>query len=225
RSHFTCHARNFRGERIQLIDHRVDGVLEFENLALHIDRDLLGEVALSNGSRYFGDVAYLAGEVTGHEVHIVGQVFPGSGYTHHLRLTSETSLSSYFTRHARHFRSEGTELIHHGVDSVLEFEDLALHVYCDLLRQIAVGHRRSNFRDVAHLTGEVAGHEVHAIGKVFPGTGHAAHIRLTAEFPFCSHFAGHARNFRGEAVKLIHHGVDGVLKFENLASDVDCDLL
>jgi hypothetical protein len=29
------------GERVELVDHRVDGVLELEDLALHVDRDLL----------------------------------------------------------------------------------------------------------------------------------------------------------------------------------------
>ena len=36
---FARHARYFGGECIELIDHRVDGVLEFENFAFHVDRD------------------------------------------------------------------------------------------------------------------------------------------------------------------------------------------
>jgi hypothetical protein len=34
-------ARHFRGEGAQLIDHRVDGFLELEDLAAHVDGDLL----------------------------------------------------------------------------------------------------------------------------------------------------------------------------------------
>src|SRR5258705_9298789 len=34
------HAGHFAGERIQLVDHGVDGVLEFEDFALHVHRDL-----------------------------------------------------------------------------------------------------------------------------------------------------------------------------------------
>src|SRR6266403_300769 len=45
-TYFTRHARNFRCKRIQLVDHRVDGVFEFENFTLHVDGDFLGEVAV-----------------------------------------------------------------------------------------------------------------------------------------------------------------------------------
>ena len=38
---FAGHARHFRGERAELIDHRVDGVLQFEDFAFHVDGDLL----------------------------------------------------------------------------------------------------------------------------------------------------------------------------------------
>ena len=41
------HPRHFRGERGELVHHRVDGVLQLEDLALHVDRDLLGQVAAS----------------------------------------------------------------------------------------------------------------------------------------------------------------------------------
>src|ERR1700733_3124715 len=47
---------------------------------------------------------------------------------------------------------------------------------------------------------------------------------LPAEAPFGADLAGHARHFAGEAVQLIHHGVDGVLQLENFALHVDCDL-
>src|SRR5260370_168555 len=50
--------------------------------------------------------------------------------------------------------------------------------------------------DVADLVGEVGGHEVDVIGKIFPGTGHALHLRLTAEFSFSTDFARHARHLR-----------------------------
>jgi hypothetical protein len=39
------HAGHFAGEAIQLVDHRVDGLLELQDLAAHVDGDLLGKVA------------------------------------------------------------------------------------------------------------------------------------------------------------------------------------
>src|SRR4030095_2172245 len=49
-------------------------------------------------------------------------------------------------------------------------------------------------------------------------------LRLPAEFSFGADFAGHARDFAGEGVELVHHGVDGVFELENFAFHVDGDL-
>ena len=44
-------AGDFGRERRELIDHRVDGVLQLEDLALDVDRDLLGEIAARDRGR------------------------------------------------------------------------------------------------------------------------------------------------------------------------------
>src|SRR6202035_4501671 len=61
-------ARDLAGERVELVDHRVDGALELEHLALDVDGDLLGEIALGDGGGDLGDVADLRGQVAGHRV-------------------------------------------------------------------------------------------------------------------------------------------------------------
>ena len=190
------HARHFGGERAELIHHRVDGVLELEDLALHVDGDLLRQVAVGDGLGHVGDVADLAGEVAGHEVHVVGEVLPRAGDAGHVGLAAELAFGADFARHARHFGGERAELIDHRVDGVLQLEDLALHVDGDLLRQVAVGHGRGHVGDVAHLAGEVAGHEVHVVGQVLPRAGDALHVGLAAELAFGADLAGHARHFR-----------------------------
>src|SRR5271166_5203122 len=50
---------HFGGEGVQLIDHRVDGVLKLEDLALHVDGDLAGEISARDRRRHLGDVAHL----------------------------------------------------------------------------------------------------------------------------------------------------------------------
>ena len=60
---FARDARHFRGEGAQLVDHRVDGVLQLEDLAFHVDRDLARQVAAGDRGRDFGDVAHLGGEI------------------------------------------------------------------------------------------------------------------------------------------------------------------
>ena len=57
------HARDLGGERAELLDHRVDGFLELQDLAADVDRDLAREVAVGDGDGHLGDVAHLAGQV------------------------------------------------------------------------------------------------------------------------------------------------------------------
>ena len=155
----------------------------------------LDKVAVGDGRRHFGDVAHLSGQVAGHEVHIVGEILPRTGDAFHIGLAAEFSFGSHFARHARHFRGKRTELIHHGVDGVLQFENFASHIHRNFLGQVAVGDGRGHFGDVAHLSGQVAGHEVHVVGEILPGARHTLHVRLPAELSFRTDFARHARHF------------------------------
>ena len=60
---FARDARHFGREAVELVDHRVDGFLQLENFAFHVDRDLARQVAARDGRRHLGDVAHLTGEV------------------------------------------------------------------------------------------------------------------------------------------------------------------
>src|SRR5205085_1906299 len=104
RPDFARDARDFGGERVQLVDHGVDGVLQLEHVGLHVHRDLLGQVTARHGRRHFGDVAHLRREVAGHEVHGVGQVLPRTRAARHLRLAP--SLPSVPTSRATRVTSE-----------------------------------------------------------------------------------------------------------------------
>ena len=125
---------------------------------LHVDGDLLGQVAVGDGGGDLGDVAHLAGQVAGHRVDVVGQVLPGAGDALHLGLAAQLALGADLAGHAGHLGGEGVELVDHRVDGVLQLEDLALDVDGDLLGQVAVGDRGRDLGDVAHLAGQVAGH-------------------------------------------------------------------
>ena len=188
-------AGDFGREGVELIDHGVDRVLEREDLALHVDRDLLRQVALGDRGRHIGDVAHLTGQVFGHQIDVVGQVLPGPGDSAHLRLTAELAFGADLARDAGDLAGEGVELVDHGVDGVLQFEDFALHVDGDLLGEVARRHRGRHLGDVADLAREVRGHRVDVVGQVLPGAADARHLRLAAELPFGADFAGHARHF------------------------------
>ncbi len=214
---FARHAGHFRGERVELIDHRVDGVLEFEDFAAHVDGDFARKVAVGDGGGDFGDVADLGSEVAGHGVDRVGQIFPDAGDAFHFRLAAQFAFGTDFARHAGDFRCERSELIDHGVDGVLELENFALHIHGDLAGKIAVGHGCGDLGDVADLGGQIAGHGVDGIGEILPDAGDAFHLGLAAQFALGSDFARHARNFRSERVQLRDHGVHHARGVQELA--------
>ena len=217
-------ARHLRGERIELVHHGVDGVLELEDLAAHVDGDLARKIAARHGGGHFGDVADLRGQVRRHRVHAVGQVLPGAGDAGHVGLAAEAPFGADLAGDARHLAGEGVELIDHRIDGLLELQHLAAHVHRDLLRQVAAGNRGGDVGDVADLPGEVRRHEVDVVGEILPGAGDARHLRLAAELAFGADLARDARHLAGEGVELVHHGVDGVLELENFAAHLDGDL-
>ena len=219
------HAGDLGGEGVELVHHRVDRVLQLQDLAPDVHRDLLRQVAVRHRRRDLGDVTHLRRQVAAHRVHVVGEVLPHSRHTRHLRLTAQLAFGAHLARHAGHLRGERVELVHHRVDGVLELQDLPLHVHGDLLVELAAGHGRRHFGDVADLGRQVARHRVHVVGQVLPGPADAADLRLTTQLAFGAHLAGHAGHLGGEGVELVHHGVDGVLELEDLALHVHGDLL
>src|SRR5690606_23916977 len=156
------------------------------------------EVAAGHGGGHFRDVADLACEVGGHGVHVVREVLPCARYARHVGLPAQVAFGAYFLGHAGHFGSEGGELIHHGIDSVLELRDLALPAHRDLPGEVAIGHGGGDLCDVADLAGEVGGHGVHIVREVLPRAGNPFHIGLPAELALGAHLARHPRDLRGE---------------------------
>ncbi len=110
-AHFASHAGHFGGEGVELVHHGVDGVFQFENFAFNGHGDFLGKVALGDGGCHFGDVSDLAGEVAGHRVHGIGEIFPCTGDTFHVGLSAEFTFGADFAGHAGHFGGEGAELV------------------------------------------------------------------------------------------------------------------
>src|SRR5262249_39188532 len=144
--------------------HRVDDVLDLKDLAADVHGDLLRQVAGGDGRGHLGNVPQLHRQVTRHRVDAVGEVLPGAGHALDVGLAAQLALGAHLPGHAGDLGGEGAELVHHGVDRVLQLQDLALDVHGDLLGQVAVGHRLGDVGDVPHLAGQVAGHEVDAVG-------------------------------------------------------------
>ena len=183
------------------------------------------EVALGHGGRHLGDGAHLGRQVRRELVHVVGQVAPQAGGARHPGLTAELALDAHLAGDVGDLVGEGRERVDHVVDGVGQGGDLALGVDRELALQVALRDRGDDVGDAAHLTGQVGGHHVHVVGQVLPGPADAAHLRLAAELALDADLAGDAGHFRGEGVELVHHRVDGRLQLQDLALDVDGDLL
>src|SRR5207302_1562391 len=122
------HARHLVGERVELVDHRVDRLLELEDLAPDVDRDLFRKVALLDRGGDISDVADLARPTRRSAVLVVGEVLPDAAHAANLGLTAQAAFGADLAGHARHLVGERVELVDHGVDRLLELEDLALDV-------------------------------------------------------------------------------------------------
>ncbi len=131
-AHFARHASDFGGEGIELVHHHVDRVLQFQNFAFDVHRDFAREVAAGDGGGHVGDVADLRREIVRHQVDVVGEVLPGAGDAGDGGLATEFAFGTHFAGHASDFGREGTELVHHDVDGLLELENFAAHIHGDL---------------------------------------------------------------------------------------------
>ena len=71
---------------------------------------------------------------------------------------AQLAFGADLARHARHFRGEGPQLLHHGVHGFFELQNLAFDVNCDLSAEVTAGDRGGNVGDIADLSREIRGH-------------------------------------------------------------------
>ena len=84
------HPGHLVGERGQLVDHRVEGVLQLAGSRPRASTVILRlRSPRATAVVDLGDAAHLAGEVSGHDVDRVGEVAPRPGYAGHFRLTAQ----------------------------------------------------------------------------------------------------------------------------------------
>ena len=166
----------------------------------------------------------MSGEIRRQQIHVAGQVLPGSRRARHVRLTPEPSLDADLAGHGRDLVGESRECVGHVVDGFGQSRHFTLGGNGQILFQVAVGHRRDDFHDASDLLGQIRRHDIDRVGQILPGAGDARHLRLAAQAPFGADFARHARHLAGETVQLIHHGIDGVLELENFTLHIDGNL-
>ena len=190
-----CHLIGKRGKRSC---HVVDGFRECRNFALGVYGQLLREIPVGHRCYDLDDAAHLFREVCSHHVYVVGKIFPGSSNARDQCLSTQFAFGTDIARHARNLACERVQLVHHRVDGVLQFQNFTFHIDRDLARQVAFRNRRRHLGDVANLSGQVPGHRVYGIRKVFPSSGDAGHVGLASQSAFAAHFARHTGHFRSE---------------------------
>ena len=215
-------ARHFRSERAKLIDHRIDGVLEFEEFTFHVDGDLLRQIAVGHGGGHSGDIADLSGEIAGHEVHIVGEVLPRAGDSLDFRLPAELAFGADLAGDARHFRGERAELIDHFVDGLRRAEEFPFErAIVDLeghrLGKVSLGHGADHAGRFASRMHEIADQRVDGVDRFRPRSADVAQRGPLGNLPFLADHAAEAVQFVGHPFVQLDDFVKGVGDFAGQA--------
>src|SRR6185369_711258 len=142
------------GKRRERVGHVVDGLGKRGNLAFRFDRELLTKAAVGDRRDDLHDAADLVRQVRSHDVDRVREVLPRTADSWYLGLAAQLPFGTDLACDTSDFRRKGAELIDHGVDRVLQLENLALDVDGDLPREVAAGDGGGDFRDVANLRSE-----------------------------------------------------------------------
>src|SRR5262249_22128235 len=125
---FASNRSDLIGEGGERVSHVVDGFGERSDFALGVHRELLREFAVGHRGDDLHDAANLLGEVGGHDVDVVGEVFPRACHARNLSLTAKFAFGTDFASYTSDFRGESVELVDERVDGVFEFENFALNV-------------------------------------------------------------------------------------------------
>ena len=183
-----------------MIDHRIDGFLELQNLAAHIDGDLFGQVTVGHGDGHIGDIAHLRSEVAGHLVDRVGEILPHAQHSLDLRLASQFAFGADLTRHAGYFRREHRELLDHGIDQPCRAQKLSperepIHLEVHGLSKIAIGHRADGARDFGRGPHQIVDEHVQLFDFLCPSTGRPWQRYALLEAPLLAHQLAHPLDF------------------------------
>ena len=115
-THFLSHAGYLAGKQVQRVYHLVQVLLQLQEFTLYVNSDFLRQVAFSYGCGYVGNVPHLHGEVRGHVVYVIRQVFPDTAHARHTGLAPELALGTHFLGHAGYLAGKYVQVINRFVD-------------------------------------------------------------------------------------------------------------
>jgi len=76
-------------------------------------------------------------------------------------LAAKLAFGADFKRHTGDLARESAQLVHHGIDGLLQCSNLAFGLDLNLLGQIPVRHGCGDLRNRTDLIGETVAHAVH----------------------------------------------------------------
>src|SRR5690606_40759806 len=126
---FAGHAGDLVGEGGELVDHRVDGVLQLGRAHLCTPVARLRRMAGRHRRRHLGDVAHLVGQAVRHRVDVVGEVLPDAGDALDVGASAEFALGADYAGHAGDLVGAGGQPADLRVHDVLELDHLAVDVH------------------------------------------------------------------------------------------------
>src|SRR5262249_36828187 len=112
---------------------------------------------------YCSNVSDLSSKVRGHEIDVIGKVFPHPSDPGNLCLTTEVSFGTDFTSYTSHFRSKRPQLIDHRIDGVLELSNFPFDINGNLSREVSIGYRSSYCSNVSDLSRQITSHRVDGV--------------------------------------------------------------
>src|SRR5207302_11178398 len=96
---FRSHAVDLSDDRVELVHHPVDDILDLQNLPPDVHRNLLRQVTVGDRRGHLRHVTQLDGQIAGHRIDVIGQVLPRAGDTLDPGLPPELALSPDLARH------------------------------------------------------------------------------------------------------------------------------
>ncbi len=183
-----------------MLDHRIDGLLQLEDFASHVDGDFLREVAVGHGDRHFGDISHLCGQVAGHLIDRIGEFFPHAAGPFDLGLAAKLAFRADFACDARDLGGEDRQLLDHLIDQLctakeFAFERPSVFLQCHGLTEVAFADCADGTGDLGRRGREVVDQRVERLDLIRPPTGDTRHRQPLPQPPFLPDDAGNADNF------------------------------
>ena len=172
-----------------------------------------------------GNVAHLRREIAGHQVDVLGQIFPGAGDAFDSGLAAQFAFRAHLTSDTRDFRSKGRQLIDHGVYDFRRPQKFSLELSAfDIDRhcfgKIALCHCADNAGHFARRMNEIADEPIDRTDRVGPRIGNIAQGCALRDASFLADDAPDSVEFRRQALIFLYDLIKGIRDFAGYAGPV-----